>query len=260
MIQREIEQAGVPTVSLSLVREFTTKVRPPRALYVPFPFGRPLGAPGNPAIQTEVILSALALLEQSTPPVIEEFRLRDEDEHLDARWQSVGRRCGPQGCSLDDTLIQPPAPEPYDGRLEPVLAEITALATAHRLYSGAHAGRTLVGSSGVTPPTVTAAAELVHGFVAGEPHDRLAVRLSIDDLKAYYLEAKVGASPEVAESAAGANDWFWLETAAGRLIIAARDRLVTTTDRQQDPNWTMARGIVPRGYGSSGYGLDHVTR
>ena len=258
MIQREIEQAGVATVSLSLVKEFTERIRPPRALWVPFPFGRPLGAPGNPGIQTEVLLSALALLEHADPPVLQEFRLREEDERLDARWQSVGRHCGPDGCRLDDALATTAGPARYDARLDAVEAEIAGLAAAHRAYRDARGGRTHVGSSGVAPETIAAAAGLVHAFVMGDPRDRLAVRLSIDDLKAYYLEARIAQAPELAADAAGVNDWFWLDTQAGRLIIAARDRLVETTDLRQDPNWTMARGIVPRGYGTSGYGLDHV--
>ena len=60
--------------------------------------------------------------------------------------------------------------------------------------------------------------------------------------------------------AADANDWFWLETRAARLIIAARDRIVETTDRAKDPNWILARSIVPRGYGASGYSMTHVTK
>lgn len=47
LVQREIEGAGIPTVSVSLAREMTERLAPPRALFVKWPFGHPLGEPGN---------------------------------------------------------------------------------------------------------------------------------------------------------------------------------------------------------------------
>jgi hypothetical protein len=70
LIQGIIEKAGIPTVSITLCREITERVAPPRALFVDFPFGYPLGAPNDARLQTQIILSALALLSESVPPVI----------------------------------------------------------------------------------------------------------------------------------------------------------------------------------------------
>lgn len=42
-----IEQAGIATIGLSLLKMVTRKVRPPRSLHVPFPFGYPLGKPND---------------------------------------------------------------------------------------------------------------------------------------------------------------------------------------------------------------------
>jgi D-proline reductase (dithiol) PrdB len=70
LIQSIIEQAGIPTASVTLCREITERVAPPRALFVDFPFGYPLGAPNDPALQTRITLSALALLAETVPPVI----------------------------------------------------------------------------------------------------------------------------------------------------------------------------------------------
>ncbi len=64
LIQSIIEKAGIPTVSITLCREITERVAPPRALFVDLPFGYPLGAPNDAALQTRIILSALALLPQ----------------------------------------------------------------------------------------------------------------------------------------------------------------------------------------------------
>ena len=74
LIQRAIEHRGIATVSLSLLREITEKVRPPRALFVPYPLGYPLGAPNDQALQTRIMLAAFALLARTDCPVLETFR------------------------------------------------------------------------------------------------------------------------------------------------------------------------------------------
>ena len=75
LIQRAIEYAGITTVSLSLLREITEKIQPPRALYVPFPLGYPLGEPDNVELQMRVIQAAFALLPRNDVPVLETFTL-----------------------------------------------------------------------------------------------------------------------------------------------------------------------------------------
>lgn len=74
LIQRAIEYAGITTVSISLLREITEKVQPPRALYVPFPLGYPLEEPNNIELQTRVIEAAFALLPRNDTPVLETFK------------------------------------------------------------------------------------------------------------------------------------------------------------------------------------------
>ncbi|MEO8974120.1 MAG: hypothetical protein ABI406_21230 [Ktedonobacteraceae bacterium] len=74
LIQRAIEYAGMTTVSLSLLREITKKVRPPRALFVPYPLGYPLGEPNNTSLQTRIMQSAFALLPRTDTPVLESFQ------------------------------------------------------------------------------------------------------------------------------------------------------------------------------------------
>jgi hypothetical protein len=75
LIQRQIEYAGITTVSISLLREITEKTRPPRALFVPFPLGYPLGEPNNAEIQTRIIRATFALLTRNDCPVLESFTL-----------------------------------------------------------------------------------------------------------------------------------------------------------------------------------------
>ena len=73
LIQRQIEYAGITTVSISLLREITEKIRPPRALFVPFPLGYPLGEPNNADLQTRIIEAAFALISRNDCPVLETF-------------------------------------------------------------------------------------------------------------------------------------------------------------------------------------------
>ena len=73
LIQRAIAYAGIKTVSISLLREITEKICPPRALFVPFPLGYPLGEPDNPILQTRIMRAAFALLPRTDVPVLENF-------------------------------------------------------------------------------------------------------------------------------------------------------------------------------------------
>jgi hypothetical protein len=73
LIQRHIEYAGITTVSISLLREITEKIRPPRALFVPFALGYPLGKPDNAALQTQIMHAAFALLSRNDCPVLEVY-------------------------------------------------------------------------------------------------------------------------------------------------------------------------------------------
>ncbi len=74
LIQSVIEREGIPTVSTTVVREVTDKVKPPRALFNDRPFGYPLGEPGNAELQTGVIRAALALLSRPVEaPLIESY-------------------------------------------------------------------------------------------------------------------------------------------------------------------------------------------
>ena len=73
LIQRAIEAAGVPTVSVSILRDITEKVRPPRALFVRWPFGHPLGEPHNLAQQFTILRDAFAFLYAASPGEIRDL-------------------------------------------------------------------------------------------------------------------------------------------------------------------------------------------
>jgi len=75
LVAAELERRGVATVVVQLLREVAVRVRPPRALFVPFRHGYPLDTPGAPDRQHAVIDAALGLLEApgAPPPVLEDF-------------------------------------------------------------------------------------------------------------------------------------------------------------------------------------------
>ena len=62
LVARAIEEAGVPTVSLSNLKGATLRVRPPRALLTRFPRGQTVGPAGDAATQRAVVRAALELL------------------------------------------------------------------------------------------------------------------------------------------------------------------------------------------------------
>jgi D-proline reductase (dithiol) PrdB len=70
-----LESEGIMTTGISLVRENTESMRPPRMLWVTFPLGHPLGKPGDADFQHQVIRQALQLLERPAGPVLEDFPL-----------------------------------------------------------------------------------------------------------------------------------------------------------------------------------------
>jgi len=76
LVAAELERQGVSTVALQLLRHVAERVRPPRALFVPFRHGYPLGEPNAPEHQHAVIEAALGMLESPDlkPPALVDFR------------------------------------------------------------------------------------------------------------------------------------------------------------------------------------------
>jgi hypothetical protein len=68
LAQREIEAAGIPTVSLSMIPDFTCATGAPRVAAVAYPTSRPLGEPGDAEGQRRVLLAALTVLEAAEEP------------------------------------------------------------------------------------------------------------------------------------------------------------------------------------------------
>ncbi len=75
---------GIPTIGISIVREYTEKVKPPRTIYLRWPFGHPLGEPFNIAQQRAVLAEAFsALYFIKTPGEIIDVPFKWKREHYD---------------------------------------------------------------------------------------------------------------------------------------------------------------------------------
>jgi len=68
LIQRAVEKVGIPTIGVTLQKEITRRVKPPRALFVRYPFGHPMGEAFAVCQQRAVLLAALEALETITEP------------------------------------------------------------------------------------------------------------------------------------------------------------------------------------------------
>ncbi|HEX3535357.1 MAG TPA: hypothetical protein VHU15_01185 [Stellaceae bacterium] len=213
-----IEEEGIATVAIALIRPQAERTRPPRALWVPFELGRPLGPPSDPEFQRRVILAALWLLERKDGPVLlVDFPDDDPREAADHSWHSprTGGARGDLAAALE--------------------AEIAELAPAYR-QSCAERGRTTVGLTSLTP---TEAASYVAAWLRGPPPSAspvaelspvLCLRFAVDDLKAYALEAAIagGAKP----SSKQLGDWLWNDSAIGAAVRALRVQLMASDDER----------------------------
>ena len=74
LVAAECERQGITSVAIQLLRLVAEAVRPPRALWVPFPHGYPLGRPHDPEGQRDVLRAALALAEHPGPgPILRDY-------------------------------------------------------------------------------------------------------------------------------------------------------------------------------------------
>jgi hypothetical protein len=230
-----LEAEGVPAVAISLIRLHTEKVRPPRALWVPFELGRPLGAPRDRPFQTRLIGAALGLLQAASGPVLLEDFAEDDPTAADVPDWHPPFHLTAGAPELDDAAALARA----------LRQEVSAIAPFHERFV-ASSGRTTIGLSGLTIGECAArlAASVGGALPASDDpavNPAQALRWAIDDLKAHYLEAMSadGAMP----SSRQMQVWFWDNTLAARLIIALRRQLLASADKRSQAIGRM--NIVP---------------
>lgn len=68
LVQRALEAAGIPSVSLSMIPELTRSVGVSRLAGLSYPMSRPMGRPGDAAGQRAVLRATLDLLSSARGP------------------------------------------------------------------------------------------------------------------------------------------------------------------------------------------------
>jgi hypothetical protein len=232
-----IEDEGIATTGISLVRENTVGMRPPRFLWVPFELGRPLGAPNNPEFQIRVLRESLALLESDEGPVL--LRDFDEDAPLSADENEEER----EGWTCPVNLPAPPSDA--SDRESALVAEMASLAPWYDVAKRKR-GRSSVGASSLP---VDQAARTLIGYLEGNRENPVpeleiykTLKLASEDLKAWYMEAAT-ARPGSSTSKQVA-DWFWGETTAGAVFLDLHGAMAASDDPKTQILAT--RSFIPR--------------
>ena len=220
----------------------TERIRPPRALWVPFELGRPIGAHGNPAFQTRVVHAALELVERAEGPVLADFP-DDEPEAIEAG--------APLACPV--SFAADAAKLDIDNELRDAFrAEVEGL---RDWYGEAvrQRRRTTANSIGLAPDAV---AEFIAAFALGEDpanplsevSPAMALKMATEDLKAYYNESMT-ARPGGNTDPVSLENWFWGETAAARMLNEARKECLERDGREYaflGANWLVPRRQLHR--------------
>lgn len=226
-----IEEGGIATTAISLIREHTEAIKPPRALWVPFDLGRPFAVPHDAAFQRRVLLAVLRLLEAPSGPVLADYPEPAPHTAVDEM----------EGVACPVTFGGAAAPDDPGAALAREIEEIGPwydLARERR-------GRTTVGISGLS---VEDAARIVDSHLKGNSEARInglsvgeTLKLAYEDIRAYYFEA-AGARPGGAQ-AHEILRWFWFKTAAGRAF--AQLQKVCLASRDESAKLFASRSLVP---------------
>ena len=214
-----LEDEGLSTIVVALVREHVVKMSPPRALWVPFEMGRPFATPNDVELQQWVLKAALALLDEpSSEPLLQDFAEESSDLQGDLQgdlnWEFPGK--------LDADSV--------------ITETLSVLPIWHKAQTRIR--RTSFGISGFSPE---AAIEFIHRYLSPDPMPNpkgmapvSRARFTIDDIKVFYFEAALadatltnGGRP----SSFQLNEWFWKQTLAGEMILDFQDAARLSDDK-----------------------------
>ena len=235
-----LEDEGLPTTQISLIRPHTETIKPPRALWVPFELGRPLGPPGQDEFQTRVLVAALKLLEAESGPVLEDF---PEDAPVDAAADAPA----PLACPVSFPAFHTDQSLAEQKR-ETLRTEMEQLRSWYDIAVSKW-GRTTVGVSGLDLDPL---ADFICAFMEPSPPPSYrpdlpldqALRLAVNDLKAFYTEALTAQPGQSASDSSRIADWFWGDTTAGKLLVEVK----TICEQSDDPGLRFVGrvNLVPR--------------
>jgi len=230
-----LEAQGIATVSISLIREHSVALKAPRALWVPFILGRPLGAPNEPAFQHRVLKEALDLLQETNWPVLKDFNEEAPADELGF---------------YSENLVCPVSfpTKTVEGDLQAsLLNEIAQLQAWYSLAKQVKGGTT-TGITGCTPEEL---GSFIASWLTDSPNQSLKslsylpaaiLKLATDELKAFYYEAK-SVQPGK-HTFMSIQDWFWFETSAGEIFLQLKEKV----SNLEDPTFKglATTSLVPR--------------
>jgi hypothetical protein len=218
-----LESEGIPTTQISLIREHTEIIKPPRALWVPFELGRPLGVAGDPAFQQRVLLAALELLEAGQGPLLVDFPEEGYEQTTEEEQSQEGWACPVNfaGRRQQQTVSERLAEEIRELKPWYDLRRERSGRTAMVNFSPDSAGRFL--------------GELASGNGPANPLTDLpmaaAIRIAAQDLKAFYFEALTAQPGGAPPTSRTFTRWFWSETTAGEVLFAVKDWCLKQDDK-----------------------------
>jgi hypothetical protein len=221
-----LEREGIPTTQISLVHEHTEVIRPPRALWVPFMLGRPLGVPDNKDFQRRVLLATLRLFDAPSGPVLREFPEDATDSAGDGEEEDGA------ACPVNFSRPQPTG-EGQHALAQALAEEIAQLQPWHDL-TVRRRGHATSNLSGLTPE---AAGAFVVAFLGARPPPNyrteqalaLSLKQACDDLRAFYEEAAI--SQPGSMSATQLESWYYFGTVVGQVLRELRRVCMNSDDK-----------------------------
>jgi len=204
------------TVALSLVREHSVRIKAPRAVRVPFPFGISVGHRNDVREQRAVLDLAFSTLNAPHGPVLLDFIAADRPERA-APFQASGVEVEAQARTID------------------FAAEVEAMRDRMLQRADKHAK---TGLSRIDPNEFGALARWLARYASGEESDfpdRPAdvellpfIRFAVEDLRVMYALDRMHAYPD--ESSDDRQRWLLGGTAFGIFVRTLRDYLEASDD------------------------------
>jgi hypothetical protein len=218
VLSRIFEAAGTSTVAISLVREHTVAVKPPRAVFVPFPLGLPLGHPGAAGEQRAVLDLAFSTLAAPAGPVLVEYPDTASDEH--------GSPYQASDVTLDDRA-----------RELDLATEVARLLPAWEAHRAA-TGRTAIGLCGVPPQRFRDVVRFLEAYLCDTGSDSpdrpggvdlpTYVRWCVEDVRVFYIEARLQSHPS--ETSDERALWLLGGTALGAFLRELKAAMESSDD------------------------------
>ncbi len=236
MLAHFLEREGLPTTQISLIRLHTETIKPPRALWVPFELGHPLGIPNDPIFQKEVLLAALKLLEAPEGPVLEDF---PRDVPVSSEQTTV------LACPLNITIEYTAG----DTETEKLCAAFKSEMMSMRPWYDMAVKKRKRTTVGISKLDLAAMGDFVCSFVEGNvpenPRQDISLadelRFTVEDLKAYYFEAVTAQPGMGVSSTRPLLGWFWRDTIAAKALLAVGE---VCTKSEDESLQLIGRGLV----------------